>query len=41
MVMSTIYILSTSIKDREIIASPKSKEPIDYEGRQTKVKIWM
>lgn len=41
MVISTIYVLSTSIKDREIIASPNSKEPIDYEGRQAKVKIWM
>lgn len=39
MFMGTNYVLSTGIRDTEIIPSPASKEPIDYEDRWTKVKI--
>jgi len=39
MVMGTNYLLSTDTRDTEIIPSPSSKEPMDYEGRQ-KSKFW-
>lgn len=39
MIMGTNYILSTDTRDTAIIPSPSSKEPIDYEGRPTEVKI--
>lgn len=42
MVMSTNYVLSIGIRDTEVIPNPSSKEAIDNENRQTKVKflIW-